>query len=111
MGITENVDKNRHPYAETLEREVAWMAQRLEQSRAVIADSSILIAYDNGGGQKGVRKNPGYEAYSQLFASFVKGMQALDQVLENAEPTEAGARMTLADLRVMVNSSRKAAGE
>lgn len=109
MAITENVDKNRHPYAETLEREVAWMAQRLEQSRAVIADSSILIAYDNGGGQKGVRKNPGYEAYAQLFNAFVRGMQALDQVLENAAPTTPAAKMTLDNMRLMVGDKLKAA--
>ena len=109
MGITENVDKGRHPYAETLEREVEWMAQRLEQARAVIADSSILIAYDNGGGQKGVRKNPGYEAYAQLFNAFVRGMQALDQVLEGAAPTSEGARMTLDNLRVMVSDRLKVA--
>lgn len=109
MSVTENVNKARHPYAETLEREVAWMAQRLEQSRAVIADSSILIAYDNGGGQKGVRKNPGYEAYAQLFNAFVRGMQALDQVLENAQPTTPAAVMSLESLRVQVSDRLKAA--
>ena len=109
MAITENVDKQKHPYAETLENEVRWQAERLVQARQVIAESSILIAYDNGGGQKGVRRNPGYEAYSQLFNTFVSGMRALDALLEDAEPTTEGARMTLADLRVMVN--RRAAGE
>ena len=111
MAITENVNKAAHPMAAELEAEVTWQAARLAEARALIKNAPIVIAYDNGGGQKGVRKNPAYEAYSQLFASFVKGMQALDQVLENAEPTESAAKMTLADLRVMVNSSRKAAGE
>lgn len=109
MAITENVDKGHHPYADTLEREVEWMAHRLEQARAVIADSSILIAYDNGGGQKGIRKNPAYEAYAQLFAAFVKGMSALDDLLAETPPESKEAKMTLDNLRLMVADKMKVA--
>lgn len=109
MAITENVDKQKHPYAETLENEVRWQAERLVQARQVIADSSILIAYDNGGGQKGVRRNPGYEAYSQLFNTFVSGMRALDALLAETPPESKEAKMTLDNLRLMVADQLKVA--
>lgn len=109
MAITENVNKAAHPMAAELEAEVIWQAARLAEARALIKNAPIVIAYDNGGGQKGIRKNPGYEAYAQLFNAFVRGMQALDGILDGAEPTSAGARMTLDNLRLMVNDKLKVA--
>jgi len=107
--ITENVDKTAHPLAADLEAEVLWQAERLREARALIKDAPIVMAYDNGGGQKGIRKNPMFEAYAQLFNAFVRGMQALDQVLEGAAPTSEGARMKLDNLRVMVSDRLKVA--
>lgn len=108
-GITERVDKAKHPMADQLAEEVTWQAKRLAEARALIKDASIVIAYDNGGGQQGIRKNPAYEAYAQLFNAFVRGMAALDAVLEGAEPEDAGGRMTLDNLRLMVGEKLKAA--
>lgn len=108
-GICENVDKRKHPLADQLAEEVTWQAKRLAEARALIKDSSIIISYDNGGGQKGIRKNPAYEAYAQLFAAFVKGMAALDDLLAETPPESKEAKMTLDNLRLMVADQLKVA--
>lgn len=112
-AITENVDKSRHPHAADLEAEVVFMADQLRSMRELITNKKMLpvIPYDNGGGQKGIRKNPVFETYSQLANTFLRYMEALDDVLADAPPTTTAAVMSLSDLHVMVNSSRKAASE
>ena len=109
MAITENVNKTAHPMAAELEAEVTWQAARLAEARALIKNAPIIISYDNGGGQKGIRKNPAYEAYAQLFASFVKGMAALDDLLAETPPESKEAKMTLDNLRLMVADQLKVA--
>lgn len=71
-----------------LEAEVEWQAKRLEESREQIRNAPIVMAYDNGGGQTGIRKNPMYDAYESLFGTFVKGLNALgiDEADEPEEP-------------------------
>ena len=106
--LTARVDKKRHPTADVLAQEVLWQAERLREARELIKDASIVIAYDNGGGQKGIRKNPAYEAYAQLFGAFVKGMAQLDAILAEAPPENEAARMTLDNLRLMVGGLKVA---
>lgn len=110
--LVASVDKARYPMAESLAAEVLWQAGKLEDARRLIRSSSVLVEYDNGGGQRGVRKNPAYEAYNQLFASFAKGVALLGEMLEasGAPPEEAGR---LAALRGGLRAIRggKAIGE
>lgn len=47
-----------------------WLEQKMDQGRSLIASSAIVIPYDNGGGQKGVRKNPAFEAIHRMTASY-----------------------------------------
>ncbi len=108
-AITERVDKAKHPYADELAAELEWQAGKLKEARAMIKGASVVIAYDNGGGQTGIRKNPAFEAYAQLFGAFVRGMTALDAILEGAEPESAAGKMTLDNLRLMVGDKLKAA--
>lgn len=96
--ITENVDKAKHPMAETLETEVLWQAEKLEEARKLIKNASIVIAYDNGGGQTGIRKNPAFEMYFSLFKSFLRGVASLDEMLKDAPPTSAAAKAKLDQL-------------
>lgn len=108
-GVTERVDKQKHPFADQLAEELEWQAARLKEARALIKNASVIISYDNGGGQTGIRKNPAYEAYTQLFGAFCKGMAALDEVLDGAEPESTAAKMTLDNLRLMVGDKMRVA--
>ena len=106
---TENVDTLRHPKAEQLYDEVAFMAARLEEARAAIGTAPLVTVYLDSNGNERSKTNPAYESYIALFNAFLRGMSALDAILEEAPPTSGAARMSLDSLRVMVNDKLKAA--
>lgn len=83
--ITENVDPKKYPMAGQLEDEVEWMAARLVEARELVGNSPIIIAYDNGGGQKGIRKNPAFDAYESLMKTFIRATRALDEILADKD--------------------------
>ena len=63
----------------------AWMKAKLDDARRQIKGSSIVIPYDNGGGQKGLRENPLFKGYEALWKSYMAGMAKIIDLL----PAEA----------------------
>lgn len=58
------------------------------QTRSIDAyESSVVIPYDNGGGQKGLRENPLFKGYESLWRCYIAGMtKILDAMpLEEAQ--------------------------
>lgn len=55
-----------------LAENVLWMEGKLANAREVIGKSSVAIPYDNGGGQRGIRKNPAFDGYNSLMSSYTK---------------------------------------
>ena len=65
---------------------VAYMKDKLDGARDAIKNSNVAIAYDNGGGQKGIRENPLYKGYEALWKSYLAGMKMIiDAMPECAE--------------------------
>lgn len=56
---------------------VAWMKIKLDAARDAIKNSNVVIPYDNGGGQKGLRENPMYKGYESLWKSYMSGMDKI----------------------------------
>ena len=76
----------------------AWMKAKLDDAREAIKNSNIVIAYDNGGGQKGIRENPLFKGYESLWRSYMAGMgKILDSLpqeqIEQASDVEKPATM------------------
>jgi hypothetical protein len=68
----------------------AWMKAKLDDAREAIKNSNIVISYDNGGGQKGLRENPLFKGYESLFKSYMSGMkQILDILPKQAEEVKS----------------------
>lgn len=72
---------------------VAWMKIKLDQAREKIKNSGIVMPYDNGGGQTGIRENPAFKGYEALWKSYMAGMSKLleampPEVIEAEEKTE-----------------------
>ena len=72
---------------------VAWMKIKLDQAREKIKASGIVMPYDNGGGQTGIRENPAFKGYEALWKSYMAGMSKLleaipPEVIEAEEETE-----------------------
>ena len=67
----------------------AWMKAKLNDAREAIKNSNIVISYDNGGGQKGIRENPLFKGYEALWKSYMIGMnKILDSLPPEAVQTE-----------------------
>lgn len=97
------VPKDKHPQAEQLYTEVCWVADRLMEARDAIADAPLVVKYLDTNGNERTKTNPAYEAYNALFSTFIKGCRALDDMLADAGPTGEGAKLTLDNLKMMVN--------
>lgn len=61
----------------------AWMKAKLDDAREAIKNSQIVIKYDNGGGQKGIRENPLFKGYESLWKSYMQGMNRILDCLPN----------------------------
>ena len=51
------------------------MMRKLESTRQELEYEELVIAYDNGGGQTGIRRNPKFDAYEALLKSFVSALK------------------------------------
>ncbi len=61
----------------------AWMKAKLDDAMEAIKNSNIVITYDNGGGQKGIRENPLFKGYEALWKSYMLGM---NKILDSLPP-------------------------
>lgn len=64
-----------------LAKNVLWMELKLADARKAIGKSSVAIPYDNGGGQRGIRKNPAFDGYNSLMSSYTKALKQLCEML------------------------------
>ena len=76
-----------HDEALELAESVLFMAEKLKKSRLLMADEPLVVEYDNGGGQKGIRENPHYTAYEKLMASYTKSLDQLSKIIEKGTST------------------------
>lgn len=63
----------------------AWMKVKLDDAREQIRNTSVAIPYDNGGGQTGIRENPLFKGYENLFKSYMSGIKQILDVLPKQE--------------------------
>lgn len=55
----------------------SWMKAKLDDAMEAIKQSNVVISYDNGGGQKGIRENPLFKGYEALWKSYMLGMSKI----------------------------------
>ena len=84
-GVSENRMKMLAPVIEN----TAWMKAKLDDAREQIRGSSIAIPYNNGGGQKGLRENPLFKGYENLWRCYIAGMgKIMDSLPEEYQEQE-----------------------
>ena len=69
----------------------AWMKAKLDETRELIKNTSVAIPYDNGGGQTGIRENPLFKGYQNLWKSYVQGMNIILATL----PADVASQTTI----------------
>lgn len=60
-----------------LEAQADFQRRQLEEARIRLEDEPLVIAYDNGGGQSGIRENPEWIAYEKLTKSYHATLRAI----------------------------------
>lgn len=75
-----------HDEALELAESVLFMAEKLEESRMAMKNEPIVIPYDNGGGQTGIRENPHYTAFEHLVTAYNKSLRQLTEIVEKGTP-------------------------
>lgn len=69
-----------------IKEQLQQMAARIQLEGQRISEESLIVDYDNGGGQSGVRENPFYPAYEKLINTYIKTLTAAKDICgEDAE--------------------------
>lgn len=76
-AMLELVAPERRDMAARYVDELRWMDEKLDQARQTIKNTAIVIPYDNGGGQTGIRANPAFGEYEKLFRSWDAAARSL----------------------------------
>ena len=76
-----------HDEAQELAESVVFMAKKLEEARKTLKDEPLVIEYDNGGGQCGIRENPHFTAYEHLLTAYNKALRQLTEIVEKGSPS------------------------
>lgn len=76
-GVSDHKKKVLKPIIEN----TAWMKAKLDDTRTLIQKTDVVVPYDNGGGQKGLRENPAFKGYEKLFSSYINGMNRIIDAL------------------------------
>lgn len=88
---------------------VAFVKIKLDEAKKQCEKAGIVIEYNNGGGQSGIRENPLIKSYANLLKLYLTGMT---QIL-NAIPESDGAAQepTATPLEIILAKRKAAASE
>lgn len=109
--VENNVSDRRIKALETVIQNTAFMKVKLDDAREKIGNSSVVIPYDNGGGQKGIRENPIFKGYESLWKSYLTGLERILACLpaEVAQVEEQVVEKPKTILEIVQNRHRKEA--
>ena len=92
-----------HDEALELAESVVFMAAKLEESRKAMIDEPLVVPYDNGGGQTGIRENPHYVAFEHLVTAYNKSLRQLTEIVEKGTPVR-NASSIMAELSTIAGN-------
>lgn len=69
---------------------LAWQRIKLDETRELMQNTAVVIPYNNGGGQEGLRENPIFKAYINLFRAYMVGLEKFSEYLPEDLQGEAG---------------------
>ncbi len=90
-NILKDVDPRIRPQVETLLKNLKFMEKKLKETLPKMKEADIVIPYDNGGGQTGMRENPAFIAYEKLLAKYEKTLSILAGIIGEEHAAEVSA--------------------
>lgn len=86
--VVKNVDERIRPQTEVLVKQLQNVSKKLKTEGAKMADQDLIVEYDNGGGQKGIRENPYYQAYFRMLAEYRKTLRDVKDLIGEQQQAE-----------------------
>ena len=83
-----NVEPARLDVVKPVIEHVSWLDVKLCEGKNQMADEPIMVEYDNGGGQTGIRENPIFKAYESLWKSYLSGVKVITETLPDTNPND-----------------------
>lgn len=107
--ICRNVPDNLREDTLELAENVEFMRKKLEETRKGLTKQQVVIAYDNGGGQRGIRENPAFKGYHSLLTSYRKSIETLAAILresgESARDEDSPLARILAEAKTVLENA------
>lgn len=98
-GVLEHQKEVLQPVIDNL----SWQRVKLEETMELMKDADVVIEYNNGGGQEGIRENPIFKAYISLFRIYLAGLDKftsyLPKDLQEEEKQSSNVLAQVIDLR------------
>lgn len=79
--LAEKLPEHDRAHVRELAENVLFMRAKLEETRKGIARQQVVIPYDNGGGQTGIRANPAFKEYENLLKAYTRALTDLREML------------------------------
>ncbi len=70
---------------EVLKEQLRLIADKLTEESTKMPKEPLIVEYDNGGGQSGIRENPYYPAYEKLLASYTKALATAKSLADGSD--------------------------
>ena len=87
-GLIRQLPDHEQADARELSENILFMRRKLRETRIGLEGQAVVIPYDNGGGQTGIRKNPAFDEYRDLLKSYQSAIMCLRQLLGLDKPKE-----------------------
>ena len=87
--LADKLPEHEREHVRELAENVLFMRGKLEETRRDIAGQKLVIPYDNGGGQTGIRANPAFGEYQKLLRTYTATLSELRDMLEKSPKPEA----------------------
>lgn len=82
--LADSLPEHEREHVRELAENALFMRGKLEETRIGLSRQQVVIAYDNGGGQTGIRRNPAFDAYEALLKSYQLTLRELRDMLQHA---------------------------
>lgn len=79
--LIKRLPANEQDDARELSENVLFMRRKLKETRQGLEAQAVVVPYDNGGGQAGIRRNPAFDGYRDLLKSYQSALACLRQLL------------------------------
>lgn len=74
---------------------MAWQRVKLDETREMMKTAQVVCKYNNGGGQSGIRQNPIFKGYLELWRGYMLGLEKFTSVLPPDLQDEVAGDITM----------------